>query len=195
MIHRYRYTVVGVMLVTAILLAACATDKTAVVDAYRTAYNAGDVDGVMSLMADDAVFHVIKVFDLEGKEAIRNVAEYDTTLHLVMAMRDLRTSGDTVSCMLIETNDWLELTGIDSAVYSAQFVVEGGAITAIRAESSPSTATAMARAMVPMMGWALGSQPDEFNKLIIDGRMLFNADNAHRIMRLTRASQAAIDGM
>lgn len=188
--HRNRIAILCVTLVAAVMLGACAVDKTDIVDAYRTAYNAGDVDGVMSLLSDDAIFRVSGVFNFQGQEAIRNVAGFDSALHTTMTMREISTAGDTVSCTLIETNDWLELTGIDSAVYSAQFVVVDGSISAILAESSPSTAEAMSAAMMPVIGWTIVNQSDELDKLIVDGQMVYDADNAHRMMRLTRAARA-----
>ena len=75
------------------------------------------------------------VWTKEGKEQIRNLAEYDAALNSELICPDFMISKDTVKCKTIEKNDWFRLAGIDSVEYEySYFIIEKGLISKIIAK-------------------------------------------------------------
>jgi hypothetical protein len=75
----FKYNLIGLVLVLATLLVACAAssqpmDPAAVMDAYTAAINAGDVEKALSFVADDAVY-TRPAGQFKGKAEVRKFVQ------------------------------------------------------------------------------------------------------------------------
>jgi hypothetical protein len=158
----------------------CSVKPEEVVISYQEAYNAGDMEKLLSLQADDVRFEMVGDFTLLGKEQIGHLAEYDFTLNTQMSMSQLETRGDTVRCELVKTSDWLKTADILEARYYGTFIVTDGLIQSIRAEQAPQTRAALKRLQTFLMDWGKQERPEQLAEMMPQGKLLFNAENAER---------------
>ncbi len=168
------------------LTLACGHQPADVVKAYQEAYNEGDVDRLMSLYAEDARFRVAGLFDLQGREALRELAEYDQALHTKLEFSQMKILGDTVICQVKETNDWIETADIGEFYHQGAVVVRRGLISAIDVTFTPETDHAYRRIMMPLMEWARMDRPGELSELMPQGEFIYNAGNARKNLSLLR---------
>lgn len=168
------------------LILACGQKPADVITAYQEAVNAGDIDRVMSLYADEARFQVPGLFDLQGPEALRGLAQYDRVLNTVLEFSRMEIRGDTVYCQAKETNDWIETADIGEFYYEGVIVVRRGRIETIEASFTPETDRAFRRVMMPLMEWAKTERPGELAEMMPRGEFLYNAENAQKNLSLLR---------
>jgi hypothetical protein len=183
--NRYRCSVLSLLLVI-LALTSCSTDNRQVVEEYLLACNAHNVDRVVSLITDDFIFAVAGGLDIKGVDQNRGVTQYDSVMNVELTMRDISAVGDTVGCTVIETNDWLTVSGMDSAVYAVKFVLRDGLIAAILATPSPETKAGFGAVVRPMMQWASVNRPEEVSALMPDGVFVYNAETAGPALALLR---------
>lgn len=181
----------SLLILSAATIMSCSPKPVDLVKAYQRAYNSHDLDGLISLFADDATFEVVGQFVLKGKEDIRHMAEYDFTLHIHMTVNRFTTRGDTVFCELIEINDWLEVAGIEEALYTARFVFDDGLIKLIRGKSSPQTEKAFNQVLKPLLEWASKERLEQLAEMMPEGKFVYNAENAKKSLVLLREWQDA----
>jgi len=166
------------------LIQACGHKPVDIVMAYQEALNAGDVDRAMSLYAEEAHFRVPGVFDLQGREALRGLAEYDRELHIVLEFGEIEMRGDTVFCQVKETNEWIETAGISELYYQGFIVVRRGWIETIEIPLTPESEKAYRRVMMPLMGWARAERPEQLAEMMPQDEFVYNAGNAQRSLSL-----------
>jgi hypothetical protein len=169
-----------------LLVLSCSPKPADVVKSYVKAYNAYDREELLSLHSENARFEVVGEISLQGKEEIRDLAEYDFALKIKMALGEYRTRGDTVLCELTESNDWLEVAGIEVANYSAAFVVKDGLIESIRARQTPETERAFKKVLNPFLEWASEQRPQQVEQMTPQGKFIYNAENARRSLLMLR---------
>jgi hypothetical protein len=87
------------------------------IKAMQEAVNRGDVDASVSFFAEDARFLINGKLRIEGREAIRKSNEQEATLNMRIRSTDCRQSGNTVTCKVKMTNDWLRAAGVSAARY------------------------------------------------------------------------------
>jgi limonene-1,2-epoxide hydrolase len=181
---------VGALLAaTALLLAvalSCSPKPAEVVRSYQQAYNDHDVEKLMALHAEDVSFEVAGQISLQGKEQVRDLAEYDFALNIQMFIDQVETRGDTVRCRLEEKNDWLEAAGIERASYTGVFSIEGGLIRSISAEQSTPTAAALKRVIGPLTHWAEKERPERLAEMMPQGTFVYNGGNARKSLSLVQ---------
>ena len=113
------------------VLCAQESDPLSVVNAWVAALNAGDIDGALSYVADDAVVTIVPpapgtsgVFT--GKEEIRGWYEAIVGEHGVTTLSDCQVDGETVTCVNTYTADSITAMGLDSLVAEWVAVVRDG---------------------------------------------------------------------
>lgn len=151
---------------------------------YPTVYNTHNVNDIVNLYADDAVFEVMGQFSLNGKDQIRGITKYDSVLNIKMSISNIETVRDSVFCNLSETNDWLQIAEIDEAYYSVIFVFKDGLISKISASAKPETAKAFNNVLTPLMIWAKENRSDLLNEMMPEGKFIYNAENAMKTLTL-----------
>ena len=106
------------ILVSVILFFSCSENLMQLTQNYPIVYNTHDVNDIVNLYADDAIFEVTGQFSLNGKDQIRDITKYDSVLNIKMSVSNIETGRDSVFCDLAETNDWLQIAEIGEAHYS-----------------------------------------------------------------------------
>ncbi len=176
---------IGTLLLTSLVLS-CSPKPVEVIESYQQANNGHDLDKLMSLYAEDVTFKVPETFALQGREQLRDLAEYDFALDVHMSCSQFTSRGDSVMCQLTETNDWLRTAGIEKAQYSMTFVVGGGLIRSITAEPDPTTIRAYRLVWMSLLTWAKEESPELAKEMMPEGQFIYNAQNARHLLSLLR---------
>ena len=108
------------------------TDPAAVLSALADALNAGDVDGMMELVADDAVLTFVPDLTgggpISGKEQIRAWYESLVATNTRVEPSNLQTAGDKVTWSNKVWTDDFRALGIAPVEFTAEGTVQGGKI-------------------------------------------------------------------
>lgn len=177
----------GVMaLFLALVAGACSKSAglTERVMAYQNAYNEHSVDEVVGMFAGNAFFEIVGNMRLQGRSEIRDLTEYEIALNIQLSITNPQVRGDTVSCKVAVTNDWLTVAGIDTARFDATFVFETGKIERLVSRPSTATAKAIKDILVPLTRWASEYRPDLLQDVMPDGTFVYNAVTAEKALAL-----------
>jgi len=129
--HLIAITTLVVMLALPVALYAQETDPASVVTALYEAFNAGDVDAVLALLADDAVVNLEVPGAPEtytGLEEIRAWVEDLVAQHWEGEFEILQVEGDTVTSRLTSYADFSRALGIAPLVGTEVYTVQDGKI-------------------------------------------------------------------
>ena len=170
--------------VLVILIFSCSPNLTQLTQNYPTVYNTHNVNDIVNLYADDAVFEVVGQFSLKGKDQIAGITKYDSVLNIKMSVSNIETVGDSVFCNLSETNDWLRIAEIGEAHYSVIFVFKDDLISKIIASAKPETAEAFNNVLGSLLIWAKENKPDLLTEMMPEGKFIYNAENAMKTLAL-----------
>ena len=131
-----------------LLLLACEPTLERRVFEYERRVNADNVEGVLQLWTHDAVYEMKGMFLLEGKEALRGLAQWDSVLHTRLTFHDITTEGDTVFTNVVESNEWLSAVGIEQLVHpSTMIVFRDGLMSRIESETDTAGTHAVRRSL------------------------------------------------
>jgi len=178
------YKILLLILVIGLLNLSCSQNLTQLTQNYPIVYNTHNVNDIVNLYADDAVFKVVGQFSLSGKDQIRDITKYDSVLNIKMSVSNIETVKDSVFCNLSETNDWLQIAEIGEAHYSVIFVFKDGLISKISASAKPETAEAFNNVLTPLLIWAKENKPDLLTEMMPEGKFIYNAENATKTLNL-----------
>ena len=102
---------------------------------YVDALNRGDVDGVMALFADDAVFVDSACLPLcVGKDAIRNLTEFGVAENVAATFTSSEASGNTATGIIVTESDVIEAAGVERVIVTFTTEVKGAEIVFARLE-------------------------------------------------------------
>jgi len=178
------YKILLLILVFVLLNLSCSQNLTQLTQNYPIVYNTHNVNDIVNLYADDAVFEVMDQFSLSGKDQIRGITKYDSVLNIKMSVSNIETVKDSVFCNLSETNDWLQIAEIGEAHYSVIFVFKDGLISKISASAKPETGKAFNNVLTPLLVWAKEDKPDLLTEMMPEGKFIYNAENATKTLNL-----------
>lgn len=168
----------------------CTSDPLDLMRHYPKTYNTHDVETILSLYTEDAIFEVDGLVSLKGTDQLRDITRYDSVLNVQMIIDNLRRQGDTVYCYLSETNDWLKVSEIDTAFYTAVFVFEKGLIKSINAKTEPKTAEAFKQVLTALLAWARVEKPEILQEMMPEGIFIYTAVNAGKNLELLKTWKA-----
>jgi len=181
-----------VICVTAIL--ACSSENKDFVKSFEDAINSHDVDRVMSFYSTEVSIMMSGVANSLFREEMRPMAEWDAAVNTQVHFRVVNISGDTITCIKEEQNDWFRLFEIDTIFFDPwQIVVENGKITAMMSELTRRSAMAMQRGMNTFMNWASIKHPQELLALMPDGEFTYGADAANKWLELVREWRETVE--
>jgi len=178
------YNTLLLIFVLVFFIFSCSENLTQLTQRYPTLYNTHNVNDIVNLYADDAVFEVAGQFSLNGKNQIRDITKYDSVLNIKMSVSNIETFGDSVFCNLSETNDWLQTAEIGEAHYSVIFVFKDGLISKISASANPETAKAFNNVLTPLLIWAKENKSDLLTEMMPGSKFIYNAENAIKTLTL-----------
>ena len=190
---RILVSVLPALSVVCLFLMSCAPDLAERVRKYEATYNTHDNEKLMSLYADDVRFEIVGVWVKHGKQAVRELAEWDRATNLRMTISDISVRGDTVTFKLVELNDWWILAGIGEVCYEPCIMVfRNGLISELRATMTQESLDAHARAWPLIITWAKQHRPEELEELLPGGRrFIYGREPALKWLALLRQWRSA----
>lgn len=179
------------MLLTA--LAGCrSVSPEAVVDRFVEAQNAHDLEGVLTLLADDFVFRDHESTFEVSRSDVRPLFEWDVATRWRGEASIVETVGDTVRIRLNETNEFLDRLGLGPMSHDVTFVVVNGRIRQIVASFNPGLQQAVDSAVAPVLEWARETRAEELDGLIgPDGTIVYDGRSATGWLALLRDARRA----
>jgi hypothetical protein len=154
------------------------------------AMRAGDVDRAMSYLAEG-----FELRDAAGgrrfdREAMPGILQWDAALNSKLAFSDLEWEGDTVRGEFSETNDLLDLLGIESRRFTIEFRFSGDLIRQQVNDVPPGDGPSVEQALEPFLEWAKANHADELEAIYPDGQWVYRAAAAKRWVELLGAWRA-----
>jgi hypothetical protein len=144
----------AVLLALPVALYAQEPDPMSTISAWVEALNAGDIDGALSYLADDAVVQILPpapgtsgVFT--GKEEVRGWYDSVVGQNGVTTLSDCQIEGETVTCVNTYAEDSFRSLGIDSVVGEWVAVVREGKLQSYTFTMSEESLAALMAAMTP----------------------------------------------
>lgn len=168
-------------------------DNVSLVQAYETAANAHDIDAVMSMFADDAVFELVGQGTLPNLEAIQAIHEYDKGINTQITLQNCTAAGQTVTCEVAEQNDWLSAAGLGEIFYPSSVftLTETGKIQKISSTVSDEDGAAMGSVLAEFVPWLMTERPEESASLFSqDGQFIYSEENGVLVVDLLAQWQA-----
>lgn len=184
--------VLPTLAVVCAFLMSCAPDLAERVRDYQAACNAHDIEKLMSFYSDDIRFEIVGVWVKQGRQAVRELAEWDKATSLRMEISDVSISRDTVTFKLVERNDWWTLAGIGAVCYEPCVIAFGnGLIVEVRATMTQESLDAYARVWPSIVAWAKQHRLEELKELLPDGRFIYGREPALKWLALLREWRSA----
>ncbi len=180
-----------------VLLAASCTsrvDRLEIIADFERYKNAHDTEQTLALFATDAVLDFGPMGTIQGLEAIDRIHGYDAALATTLVFDDCTVEDSDVACRVTESNDWLQIAGIDSIVYDqVRFTIDhSGAIRRVSAMPSGDSLAALGAAMTAFGAWAQQHEAERFGALFdTQGNFDYNFDNGQKVLQLLREWQNA----
>ena len=174
----------AIILMFSFTFISCAKKPTEVVKQYEKAYNARDINKLMSLFNDNAVIELSLLNKLKGKAKIKGYAEYDSVLSSRIAVSDIVESDGRAFFVMSLKNDLLKTIGIDEAKYSMIFKISSGKIDNISGSATNETDNELKEFRNPFMLWAASKRLDILNEIMPNGNIVYNAENAKKYLAL-----------
>ena len=154
--------------------------------------NNGDVMGMLGYFSDEAVLEIpMMQIMLEGKDGIRNIAQYDSAVHSVMTPSNFTISGDTVFCSITEHNDWIDAAEIPDAYYPKNiFVVRDGMITYANSQLADSSKENFEKVLDQFVFWGNEKYPQKMKTMAPMGEFVYSAENGTMVVEMLREWKA-----
>lgn len=173
-----------IVLILSFTFISCSEKPTEVVKKYEKAFNARDINQLISLFNDKAVIELSLLNKLKGKSQIKDYAEYDSVLNSHITVSDIAESDGRAFFVMNVTNDLLKTIGINDAKYSMIFKTSNGKIDNISGTATNETANKLKEFRDPFMLWAASKHLDVLNEIMPNGNIIYNAKNAKKYLAL-----------
>lgn len=145
------------------------------------------VEAVVSLFSDDAIIEIRGLAGvIRGRSGVRDLLEYADEAKSRLRMTGFRTAGDTVWADLVETNEWLRITGVNELNYRAAFRVRVDRIEEAVLEIEPESRERLKQRMMSLLLSFLSQDPAATERLMPQGRLSFNRAAAVELLRVLR---------
>ncbi len=163
------------------------------VKAYETIHNSDDIEAIMGMFAEEAVFELVGQGVLPNLEAIRAIHEYDKGIQARIAFQNCAADGLTVTCQVTEQNEWLSAAGIGAISYTSSIFTftETGKIQKLVAAISPEDGAAIGAILAEFIPWLMAERPQESAPLFSpDGQFIYSEANGILVVELLHQWQA-----
>jgi len=141
-----------------------------------------DIEKLLAFYTVDAVFEMDDM-KISGKEALRDLFEFDAVNQAQVDILDLKVDGTTVVLRTSEVNESFRLLGIQADFAKATVTFKDNLIERIKVESPPGSQELFMNKFEPFSTWVSERYPDDFNKLMTGG---YSADNAKLLLALLK---------
>ena len=154
------------------------------------AMRAGDVERSMSYLAEDFELRDTAGNQRIDRDAMREVLQWDAALNAKLAFSGLEWEGDTVRGDFSETNDLVDLLGLEARRFKIEYQFNGDLIRRQVYDVLPTDGPSMEQALEPFLEWAKASHADELQAIYPDGRWVYGAAAARGWVELLQAWHA-----
>jgi len=176
------------MAAAAFTLISCSTQHLDRIDTVQRAFNHANIDSSIAVYYTDGIKFEFGDLPLNGKEALRGWAEWDSVTNCRFYFSDFRISGDTLSCKCTEENDISKLQGIEKAYYDPViFVFEGDRIKYAKWEMTEKSKNDNRIAYSALMEWASLKESQQLEDLMPGGNFIMNAATANGWLKIAKA--------
>lgn len=152
-------------------------------------YSAGRV---LRLFEKDAVINLVGLgVTARGRRGIDGLLEYARAAGAELALSGLERRGDTVSCRLRETNNWLRALALDSIAHDARFIFTGSRIARADIRLLPASRSELGHAGLGFGRWVRDNDPAAIEQVLPGGRPDLSAENARLLLELIARWRAA----
>jgi hypothetical protein len=157
----------------------------------------GDLDKLLSFLADDYTRVDVATGKTVGREAIEAMLEWEMALHGRFTYDDLVWEGATVTGLFEETNDIYDLLGIEPRRYRMVFTFEEDLLREQRIERLEPEGPGLDEALAPFLVWASGRRADALALVYRDGGFVYGGSEAERCVQLLTdwASEKEVSGL
>jgi limonene-1,2-epoxide hydrolase len=159
-----------------------------IVELFQEAVNSHDVDKVLTLFTDDALFEIAGLSKFLGKQQVKTIFEYDIGVNTELKFINCKVHGNTVSGQLLERNDRLDAIGFGELKYSScTFIFRDNQIQSFTAEIPAEFVQYNNQVWQRFLPWLTENHPDEQSKMFTPaGRFNYNRENGANVVRLLR---------
>ncbi len=173
----------------AVLACSQAPDYSGTVLEFKKHKNDGNLESALNLFADKPSLHFGPLGTITGLSEIRGILEYDLALNTHLRFEGCETNALEVTCLVVETNDWLKLVDIESITYDENkfTFTSDGHIKSVAATLSAESGQLLGAAMAQFDEWATTNQPVEYGDLFSEeGGFVYSHENAEKVLALLR---------
>jgi limonene-1,2-epoxide hydrolase/Txe/YoeB family toxin of Txe-Axe toxin-antitoxin module len=159
-----------------------------IVELFQEAVNSHDVDKVLTMFTEDAVFEIVGLSKFSGKQHVKNIFEYDVGVNTELKFINCKSHGNTVSGQILERNDRLDAIGFGKLKYnSCAFVFRDNLIQSFTAEIPAEFVQHNSEVWQKFIPWLTKNYPDEYSRMLTpEGRFIYNRENGRDVVPLLR---------
>ena len=164
-----------------VLIISCKKDQTRnTIISYIDAHNEHNTVEELSHYHQEILFELKDTWTKSGIEEMRSLSIWDSVLNSNLQLEDIKISGDSAFCKIIENNDWFSAVGINDLIHDPTvFVIEDNKIKKIIAYPSRETGTKVHEVIGSIMQWSQKHQDSTIYELIPNGAFVYSAEAAH----------------
>ena len=175
-----------ILLLAFSMIISCKKDKTQnTITSYISAHNEHNVSKELSYYHQEILFEIKDTWTKSGIEEMRTLSIWDSVLNSNLKLEEIKISGDSAYCKIIENNDWFSAVGINDLVHDPTvFVIEDNKIKRIIAYPSKETSAKVQNAIGSIIQWSQQNQDSTIYELIPNGQFVYSDEAAHKWLDL-----------
>lgn len=162
---------------------------------YVALHRAGDVEGLLAIHTPDTEFLMPGQEPIRGRDALRDLLEWDAVLESQLEMQGIRLEGNTLWVeRVVERNRFFQALGLDQVRYGpgTRFVLREGLIAGLYPAQQSEEDLARGRAAYQrLMDWLAADRPDALQRLLPGGKMRYDAESARLWLDVLREWKTA----
>lgn len=145
------------------------------------------VETLTNMFTEDAVVEIRGLAAvIQGRSGVRDLAEYAAVVKSRLRMTEYRAAEDTVWAELVETNEWLRITGVNELRYRALFRMRLGRLEEVVLEIEPESRELLKERLMNVLLSLLKEEPETVERLMPGGRLSFNRRAASELLWILR---------
>jgi hypothetical protein len=158
---------------------ACSSQLTQRISLIEHAFDYSDIDNTLAVVYTNDIRFELGTIILEGKQALRVAAGWDSVVNSHFSYSDFRFSGDTIICKCTEENDLDKLLGIEHGYFDpVTFVFNDRRIKYVKFKRTSESLLEYNAAWEPFTKWASRERDQDLAVLMPDRRLVVNAQTA-----------------
>lgn len=175
------------MILPAFVFLACSSQLTQRTSVIEHAFDYSNIDNTLaSTYTDDIRFELGGII-LEGKQALRGAAEWDSVVNTHLSFSDFRMIGDTVICKCTAEDDLLKLQGNEHEYFDPVTIVfDDNRIKYVNFRRTAESLRVSNASSRPFTEWASKKRSQDLAKLMPGGKFVLSAESARGWLALVK---------